>query len=912
MKRAALVFLFVVLIKDGITADVDAGRLWKQVDEARQITFHCLYRHPGLAVRIAETRALEAIVRQVPGGLDEAKARLRLAEICDHNGNLAVRIEHVRCIESLLRDLMKRQPGLEGLPSVLFDACGTRMPRYLADATFKEDVRRYLEARFRADQRDAAEAGFHLGRERIIKERDAYRAVHQQVVERFGDTYWGQYAQLHLLRNDSGRPLNGNAAGQLFRFAEKHRTDELGLKALQTLSFWHGRNNDQRGGNPVANWTKAMEVNLLIARNYPGEQSIDMYASDPKFNGQAKRLEELFEQYFAINSLSWTHHLRQLAKAKGLPEDSPEFYINFWDAVELRCEADQREAVVANRARFFYEWGRYKRDHGARTEMFATCRKALKEFPKSVHAPEMLDLMARALLEQNDSSDEDREKAAALWKQSLESHPDHPVSRWIAVDLALLDKLAGDLPKHRRQLSAILEEYPNNDSLAIAIPYLIGESFEREKYLGRAIRHFEIALRAWGKLSPALRGRYMSLSFGGSSQPWQVRFSMDHKKIREKLALWKQFEATEFRDLLAWQSMFQGDGEARRKHLEKLLADFPKSKLAAEAKCELARQYKLAKQFDNARTVYGSVIDAKSSGAEDVLVARLGVARMNFLRQGTTPKLAEQQAAFARKWIAQLGDAKFAVREAAAKNILALGPAVLGLLVESTEAKDLEIRTRARALMQGVLESELRAALRGYQDTIAKKQADDLSMDVAEIHRLWWLKQRETTSRRGTTGEQLVPTEQASNPWYLVSANITLILSDGSQRDAELSHRFAPLENAATLTLTDIMRVCRVLDIPTRLAQPKPAAKDDPKLDSQSLFGKTRDRVLPVSRLRYGRIQPVVFFGPAVVASEIHFLNKERTRAELHYRYGASGGSEIFEKIDGRWIATGKGNHWIS
>ena len=866
MNRTLAIILIIGLFKNAGAAHIE--KLWQAVDRARQITFHSYYRHPGFARRVAETRALEEIVRLAPGGLDEARARSALAEICSHGGNAAVRMEHRYRAQTLLRELMKKQPGL---------------------------------------------AGFMLGRERIIKERQAYRTVHQKVVERYGDTHWGQYAQLHLLKDDTGRPLKG-ATKPLFEFEKRHRGDELGLRALKSLSFWFGHNKDQRGINPVPNWTQAMEVNLLIARHYPAarQRSFELYGFEPKFSGDARRLEELFEQYIALNLGAWSYHLRQLAKAKGLPEDSPEFYIAFWDAVERRCEPDGRAAVAAGRARFFYSEGRYKREHKSRTEFFGASRRVLKDYPKSVFAAEMLDLMACAMLEQKDSNEADHAEATKFWRQLLETYPDHPVCRWIAVDLASLEKLAGSLAEQRSQLEAVLKNYPSDTGFDIAIPYLIGESFEREKKLGPALRYYQRTLDAWDKMSPALRGDYLSIWFASSqSLPWQVRFSFVHQKIREKVALWRRFESTEFHDLLAWQAIHQFDGKVRREGLEQFLKDFPRSTLAAEAKCELARQYELAKEFDKARKLLTSIIDNKSSRHADVLIARLAISRMNILKLGAAPKLDKKQTTTATKLISQLGAETFAKREAAAKQLLALGPAVHDLLDRAAKSKDLEVRARARSVMQGVLAIEMRTALQDYEKTLRDKQTNELVADAAAIHRVWWHKQRERWKRYGPADEQQAPQEPSPTAWSLVPADTTIVFRDGRQQDVELSHRFEPLKNAATLHSADMMRVARALNIPTKLTKP-PTDKDPPKSELKTLFEQAREQVLPSSRLRHG-IHPVIFFGPAVHMSQIHFLNDEQTKAQLHFRYGASGGSERLEKKDGKWIIVeGKGSRWIS
>src|SRR3954469_13025186 len=59
-----------------------------------------------------------------------------------------------------------------------------------------------------------------------------------------------------------------------------------------------------------------------------------------------------------------------------------------------------------------------------------------------------------------------------------------------------------------------------------------------------------------------------------------------------------------------------------------------------------------------------------------------------------TPELKQ-----ATELVKQLGHARYAVREAAAKKLLELGPAAVPALTAGTESPDEEVRNRSRALL---------------------------------------------------------------------------------------------------------------------------------------------------------------------------------------------------------------------
>src|SRR5207247_2368399 len=112
-------------------------------------------------------RALLGIVKQYPGGIDEARARLFLALLGERTSVEAR--QEIALAQKLIEPLLNRTGPQPGLPSVAAMATQTTNGQVVKTTPFYASVMAYLTNRWNQVDTDAAEAGYRFAE---LNERD--------------------------------------------------------------------------------------------------------------------------------------------------------------------------------------------------------------------------------------------------------------------------------------------------------------------------------------------------------------------------------------------------------------------------------------------------------------------------------------------------------------------------------------------------------------------------------------------------------------------------------------------------------------------------------------------------------------------------------------------------------------------
>src|SRR5436190_11889207 len=92
----------------------------------------------------------------------------------------------------------------------------------------------------------------------------------------------------------------------------------------------------------------------------------------------------------------------------------------------------------------------------------------------------------------------------------------------------------------------------------------------------------------------------------------------------------------------------------------------------------------------------------------------------------TVPKGGPPSKAAIDAWIQQLGDARFSVREAAKRALLAAGPHAMAAVLQAAKSMDLEVKRRAEGLARQI-EANAAKVLEGFGASLERRANGSVS-----------------------------------------------------------------------------------------------------------------------------------------------------------------------------------------
>ena len=890
--------------------------LWRKVEAAGKFTFGAPWRCP-MPWRIAHgLKALEEIIRNYPGGVDEAAARLRIARIpagCQTDSGRNAAMYQTGLAQDILRKLIAKAPDTPGLAGAVADA-GRAEAGFGKDwsaQSFAGDAADCLRARWKGGADDAAQAGFMLAIH-FTSDPAARRVLLKDLSDRFPKSPWAAFAQFSIVRDDNRRPKAEDGVLPYIEFADAHQKEDIGGLSLFWAATLLGQGpwlipEDQKGRDPIPRWTRAMELYLRLAKEHPEldvermegllglppVRGITLSAFGPKFGPDTAGFERLCQEYVSlrpgevhdaiVGALVDMNRLRAgpLAPPETHRPKVAEYLIRFWDGVEKIADPNRMEEVLLGRAWFFARVGSEGRDS---TEVRRTCERMRKDYPRGRFTAPALDLLA---VQAEDGKQ--GEEAVAHWRRLIEEHPTHPLAGPGAVHVAELDARPGGGEKWRGALADARKRFADDPVLEAAVPALRGESFEAEDFPAEAAGEYRQALKAWHPYWPDVLE--IGTRLGGlSSHQRLIGLEVSRLVIQEKLGELEPFEKGGFKDLVLYRKALRAKGEEGVALLKKVLADFPESPLGARAWIGIANALAGMEKYDDARQAYASAIKSPRASSADALIARLLIARLNYHRLGTVKtKLDDKELAEARKLVQDLASEDAQVRAGAVAKLLALGPAATEVLEAARRTGSKEVADRAGELLEKTYLAETVEALRLYREAVlTKKLGDGLAGELAFLNRTLWL------------GPLPWTVSKDPGKCWLVNGTLDVVLHDGTRQKVRVSHDFDQYEKAACIGEKDMLRLVEAMGIS---GKPGPGEDGYPRqvLRKALVVGEAADGPGGAGS---------VLLSPTLRIGGVRFLDKDRTKVEIRYSQGDRGGTVRLEKRSGMWYLTEASEQW--